>query len=111
NEMRGAFLRVVKPMKAWDTSAILFAPVSSSWWYYWNSAAGASDKAAWGGLDFLPWWLNEVAVSDQVEGSRSLDVFDVHAYIDSPDTSSYTLAQKEALALRITRDWWDSTYK
>src|SRR5581483_11021150 len=37
NEMRGAFLRVVKPMKAWDTSAILFAPVSSSWWYYWNS--------------------------------------------------------------------------
>lgn len=110
NEMRGTFLNVVKPMKAWDPNAQLFAPVSSSWWYYWNSAAGASDKAQWAGLDFLPWWLNEVAVMDQVEGSRSLDVLDVHSYIDSPDTSAYTLTQKQALALRISRDWWDPTY-
>ena len=62
------------------------------------------------GNDFLPWWLNEVYWQDQVAGTRSLDVFDIHAYPDTPDTSNYTLAQKRALALRIFRDYWDPTY-
>ena len=47
---------------------------------------------------------------DQFAGTRSLDVFDLHAYPDTPDTSAYTLAQKRALALRIFRDYWDPTY-
>ena len=110
NEMRGAFLKIVKPIRSWDPSGMLFAPVSSSWRYYWNSAAGASDKDAWAGMDFVPWWLNEVVVSDRVEGYRSLDVFDVHAYTDSPDTSILTPEQKQALTLRLTRDWWDPIY-
>ena len=37
-------------------------------------------------------------------------MFDIHAYPDTPDTSSYTLAQKRALALRIFRDYWDPAY-
>jgi hypothetical protein len=110
NEIRGTFLKEAKPIKAWDPNAVLFAPVSCCWWFYWNSAAGDGDKTANASIDFLPWWLNEVAISDRVEGFRSLDVFDVHAYTDSPDTSTYTLPQKQALTLRITRDWWDSTY-
>jgi Glycoside hydrolase family 44 len=110
HDLRGTFLKEAKVIKAWDPNAILFGPVSCCWWYYWNSAAGASDKAANASIDTLPWWLNEVALSDLVDGTHSLDVFDVHAYTDSPDTSSYTLAQKQALTLRITRDWWDPTY-
>jgi hypothetical protein len=39
-----------------------------------------------------------------------VDVFDIHAYPDTPDTSGYTLAQKRALALRIFRDYWDPTW-
>jgi hypothetical protein len=110
HELRGTFLKEAKVMKAWDPNAILFGPVSCCWWFYWNSAAGNSDKATYAGIDLLPWWLNEVAVSDRVDNFRSLDVFDIHAYTDSPDTSAYTLAQKQALALRITRDWWDPKY-
>jgi len=34
-----------------------------------------SDTSSHGGVDFLPWWLNEVAWSDKVAGNRSLDVF------------------------------------
>jgi hypothetical protein len=110
NEMRRTFLTEAKPMKAWDPQAVLFAPVSCCWWFYWNSDAGATDKATYAGIDFLPWWLNEIAINDRVDGYRSLDVFDVHAYTDSPDTTGYTPAQKQALTLRITRDWWDPTY-
>ena len=61
-------------------------------------------------MDFLPWWLNEVYWQDQLSGTRSVDVFDIHAYPDGPDTSGYTQAQKQALSLRIYRDYWDPTY-
>lgn len=110
DEMKNTFLTEARLVKTWDPAAVILDQVACCWWFYWNSAAGASDKTAHGGIDFLPWWLNEIAWADSIAGSRSLDVFDMHAYPDSPDYSSYTAAQKQALALRITRDWWDPTY-
>ena len=83
--------------------------MSCCWWFYWNGANN-NDKGAHAGVDFLPWWLNEVYWQDQLAGTRSVDVFDIHAYPDGPDTSHYTQAQKQALSLRIYRDYWDPTY-
>lgn len=110
DELRDTYLTEARALKNWDAQAVRFGPVSCCWWFYWNSAAGNSDKTAHAGMDFLPWWLNEVAWSDQIAGTRSIEAFDIHAYPDSPDTSSFTLAQKQALALRILRDWWDPVY-
>ncbi|MGA8224457.1 MAG: glycoside hydrolase family 44 protein [Candidatus Acidiferrales bacterium] len=109
-ELRDTFLTEARALKSWDAQAVRFGPVSCCWWFYWNSAAGNSDKTAHGSVDFLPWWLNEVVWSDEIAGTRSVDVFDIHAYPDTPDTSSFTLAEKQALALRILRDWWDPSY-
>lgn len=109
DELRDTYLRVARNLKTWDPKAIRLGPVSCCWWFYFNGANG-SDKAAHAGDDFLPWWLNEVALSDKVAGSRSLDYFDIHSYPDGPDTSGLTLAQKQALAVRIYRDYWDPTY-
>jgi fibronectin type 3 domain-containing protein len=109
-ELRDTYLTEARAVKGWDAQAVRFGPVSCCWWFYWNSAAGNSDKTAHAGIDFLPWWLNEVAWSDQVAGTRSIDAFDIHAYPDTPDMSSFTPAQKQALALRIFRDWWDPSY-
>lgn len=109
NELRDVYLDEARALKGWDPLAIRLGPVSCCWWFYWNGANG-NDKGAHAGIDFLPWWLNEVSWSDRVQGSRSLDVFDFHAYPDGPDTSSYTLAQKQVLALQIYRDYWDPTY-
>jgi hypothetical protein len=109
NEMRDTFIAESRALKGWDPAAIRLGPVSCCWWFYWNGANN-NDKGAHAGNDFLPWWLNEVYWQDKVEGTRSLDVFDIHAYPDTPDTSSYTLAKKRALALRIFRDYWDPTY-
>jgi hypothetical protein len=109
NEMRDTFIAESRALKGWDPAAIRLGPITCCWWFYWNGANN-NDKAAHAGNDFLPWWLNEVYWQDQVAGTRSVDVLDVHAYPDTPDTSGYTLAQKRALALRIFRDYWDPAY-
>lgn len=109
NELRDVYLTEARALKVWDPQAIRLGPVSCCWWFYWNGANN-NDKAAHAGIDFLPWWLNEVYWSDRIQGARSLDVFDFHAYPDGPDTSNYTLAQKQALAVQIYRDYWDPTY-
>jgi len=109
NEMRDTFLTESRAVKGWDPKAVRLGPVTCCWWFYWNGANG-SDKGAHAGVDFLPWWLNEVYWQDKIAGKRSVDIFDLHAYPDTPDTSSWTPAQKQALAVRIYRDYWDPTY-
>ncbi len=109
NEMRDTFVTEARNLKGWDPKAIRFGPVSCCWWFYWNGADG-NDKGAHAGVDLLPWWLNEVYWSDKVARTRSVDVLDVHAYPDGPDTSTWTQAQKQALTARIYRDYWDPTY-
>jgi hypothetical protein len=109
NEMRDTFVTEARKLKVWDPKALRLGPVSCCWWFYWNGANG-SDKGAHAGVDLLPWWLNEVFWEDKRDKTRSVDVLDVHAYPDSPDTSTWTAAQKQALAVRIYRDYWDPTY-
>ena len=109
DELANTYLTEATKLKSWDPEAVRLGPVSCCWWFYWNGANG-NDKNAHGGVDFLPWWLNQIYWQDQISGSRSLDIFDIHAYPDSPDTSSYTQAQKQALAVSIYRDYWDPTY-
>jgi hypothetical protein len=109
DEMRDTFLAESRALKGWDPNAIRLGPVSCCWWFYWNGANN-DDKAAHAGNDLLPWWLNEVYWQDKIAGTRSVDVFDLHAYPDLPDTSTFTLAQKRSLALRIFRDYWDPAY-
>ena len=108
-ELRNVFLAEASALKGWDPAAVRLGPVSCCWYFYWRSATGASDTASHGGVDFLPWWLNEVAWSDAVNGSRTLDLFDIHAYPDA-DTNGLTPAQKQAMAVKIYRDWWDPTF-
>ena len=109
DEMRDVFVAEARALNGWDPKAIRFGPVNCCWWYYWNGA-DPNDKGAHAGNDFLPWWLNEVYWRDQVDGTRSLDIFDVHAYPGGPNTSHYTKAQKRALTVRIFRDFWDPSY-
>jgi hypothetical protein len=109
NEMRDTFVTEARNLKGWDPAAMRFGPVSCCWWFYWNGANSA-DKGAHAGVDLLPWWLNEVYWEDKVAGVRSVDVLDVHAYPDGPDTSTWTYAQDQALTARIYRDYWDPTY-
>jgi hypothetical protein len=106
DELRDIYLTEAAKLKGWDAQAVRMGWVSCCWYFYWNSAAG--DKATHANIDFMPWWLNEVAWNDSINGARTLDIFDLHAY---PETSFSTFnTQAKALILRSTRDWWDPSY-
>jgi fibronectin type 3 domain-containing protein len=109
DELSNIYLTEAVNLKGWDPQAVRLGWVSCCWEFYWNSAAGGTDKSAHANIDFMPWWLNQIAWNDAVNSARSLDIFDVHAY---PETSSsgLTTAQAQALTLSSTRDWWDPTY-
>ena len=109
NELRDTYLSEARALKTWDPAAIRLGPVSCCWYFYWNLNSGTDNKSTHAGIDFLPWWLNEVAWSDAVAGTRSLDVFDIHAYPDA-DTGGLSQTQLQALATSIYRDWWDPTF-
>jgi hypothetical protein len=109
DELSSIYLTEARNLKGWDPQAVRLGPVSCCWWFYWNGA-NSNDKKNHADIDFLPWWLNEVYWQDQIAGSRSLDLFDIHAYPDTPDTSTYTLTQKQALGVSIYRDYWDPTF-
>jgi hypothetical protein len=64
NEIRDKYIEYASAVRAVAPQAQLLGPVSCCWHYYWNSAAGAPDKAKHSGQDFLPWFLDEVQRHD-----------------------------------------------
>ena len=98
-------------LREWDPNAIRFGPVTCCWNYFWTAGSSGDDKAAHAGIDFLPWWLNQINWLDRINGARTLDVFDVHAYVGpNIDTSKFTNAQKRAAAGMVYRTYWDPKY-
>ncbi|KAF7304371.1 Endoglucanase A [Mycena chlorophos] len=84
------------------------APSTCSWWYYWTSMVGFTDNAAHNNMDFLPWFLQEMAAEEKTSGQRLLDYLDIHYYFQ--DDTSANDADALALRLRMTRSLWDTTY-
>jgi len=98
-------------LKLWDPNAVRFGPVTCCWNYLWTSGPSGDDKAAHAGIDYAPWWLNQIYWLDQINGARTLDVFDVHAYVgDNVSTTGYTNSQLRAAAGKVYRTYWDPTY-
>jgi len=108
DELANMFENEGTGLKSWDPAAVRFGPVSCCWYFYWHDANG-TDRASHGGVDFLPWWLNQVKWMDTINGARTLDVFDIHAYAEA-NTSGFTTAQLQAAAASVYRDYWDPTY-
>src|SRR6266496_57700 len=109
DELRDTYLTEARNLKTWDPLAVRFGPVSCCWYFYWNLNSNSDNKSTHANMDFLPWWLNDVYWNDLIAGSRSLDAFDIHSYTDASG-SGLPLAQQQALALNITRDWWDPNF-
>jgi hypothetical protein len=108
DELANMFENEGSALKTWDPAAVRFGPVSCCWYFYWAPANG-TDRATHGGVDFLPWWLNQIKWMDTINGARTLDVFDIHAYAEA-NTSGLTPAQLQAAASSVYRDYWDPTY-
>ncbi|MEV5707752.1 glycoside hydrolase family 44 protein [Actinoallomurus sp. NPDC052274] len=70
------------------------------------------DKAAHGGEDLGPWYLDQMRAYEQAHGTRILDYFDIHLYPQQSGVSGSDPgdAATQALRLRSTRQLWDPTY-
>ncbi|HXN47491.1 MAG TPA: glycoside hydrolase family 44 protein [Bryobacteraceae bacterium] len=107
DELANLFEKEASNLKTWDPAAVRFGPVSCCWWFYWNVGPSGDDKGAHGGVDFLPWWLNQVYWLDKINGARTLDVFDIHAYADSGGTNGFNDQQLRAATAKVARYYWD----
>ena len=106
-------------VKAQDPKALLLGPDVSGWTYYWYSDLDRgtdnftthADRTAHGGMPFLPWWLGQIAQADRQNGSRSLDLLDVHYY---PQASKVFSESKDpatqALRIRSVHSLFDPNY-
>ncbi|MFR0359545.1 glycoside hydrolase family 44 protein [Streptomyces sediminimaris] len=69
------------------------------------------DRAAHGGVQFAPWYLQQMKAYQQAHGRRILDYFDEHIYPQQSGVSgSADDAATQALRLRSTRQLWDPSY-
>jgi hypothetical protein len=111
SEMATLFVEDGNHLKQWDPDAVRFGPITCCWNFYWSAGGDGDNREAHAGIDFLPWWLNHVYWEDQIHGSRSLDVFDLHAYVGANvETDKYTDSQKRAAAGSVYRTWWDPKF-
>jgi hypothetical protein len=98
-------------LKSWDPNAVRFGPITCCWNFLWSAGPSGDDKIAHAGIDYVPWWLNQIYWLDQINGARTLDVFDVHSYVGANvDTSKYTNSQLRAAAGMVYRTYWDPLY-
>jgi hypothetical protein len=96
-------------LKSWDPNAVRFGPVTCCYSFLWM--AGGGDRGAHAGIDFAPWWLNQINWLDQISGARTLDVFDMHAYFgDNVDNSKMTNPQLRTEVNKYVRTYWDPEY-
>ena len=99
-------------LKTWDPSAVRFGPITCCWNYLWSAGPTGDDKTAHAGIDYAPWWLNQIYWLDLINGARTLDVFDVHSYVgDNVDTTGFTNSQLRAAAGKVYRTYWDPLYE
>ncbi len=109
-------------VKAVDPTALVAAPEEWGWPGFFYSGAdqayrgshdyqGAPDKAAHGGMDFIPWLLDSLRRHDQQTGKRLLDVCTVHIYPQGGDSGDDVSPRIQAVRNRSTRALWDPAYK
>jgi glycosyl hydrolase family 44 len=103
-------------IKAQDTGAKVLGPAVWGWCaYFFSGADGCGpgpDRAAHGGEDFLPWYLDQAKAWETAHGTRLLDTLDVHYY---PQAGGVALTNDEsaatsALRLRTLKSLYDPTY-
>ena len=121
DEIKADTLAYSAAVKAADPTALVAGPEEWGWLGYFYSGAdqtyrnthgysGSPDKDAHGGMDAIPWLLDQIRKNDAVTGHRSLDVLSVHFYPQAGEFSEAADTQMTLLRNRSTRQLWDPNY-
>ncbi|MEV0005835.1 glycoside hydrolase family 44 protein [Micromonospora sp. NPDC050980] len=96
----------------WGLNSIFYSGLDQDTCSRTGCWSNPPDKAAHGGQDLGPWYLDRMREYEQQHGRRILDYFDVHLYPQQSGVSGSDAgdAATQALRLRSTRQLWDPTY-
>jgi hypothetical protein len=105
-------------IKSVDPGAQTLGPVQDGWTRYFFASYVDYDQASTdrndngGGMDFIPWYLQQMKAYQDQHAVRLLDYLDVHYY---PQSSGVTLvgaggAATKALRLRSVKSLYDANY-
>jgi hypothetical protein len=111
-------------VKSVDPNALVVGPEEWGWTGYflsgYDSQNGAkvnwdrskmADRQKMGGMDALPWYLQQLRRAGEKNGKRVLDVFTVHIYPQGGEFSDNVSRDMQLRRNRSTRALWDPNYK
>jgi hypothetical protein len=118
DEIYNAILAYGGMVKQVDPAAQVVGPEEWGWSNYIASARDAAlqqwwngpDRAAHGGMDYMPWLLKALGEQHARTGRRVLDVFSLHYYPQGGEYSNDTSAAMQRTRNRSTRSLWDPAY-
>jgi hypothetical protein len=121
-EIRDKIFDYAGKVKAVDPAALVAAPEEWGWSGYFYSGYdqqyGAQhnwtsfpDRAANGGMDYMPWLLSQLYQRATNTNQRLLDYFTLHCYPQSGEFSQTDVSTAmQLLRNRSTRQFWDTNY-
>ena len=122
-ELRDRIIETASMIKSVDRGALVLGPEEWGWSGYFHSGFdlqwGARhgwrqplpDRAANGGVPYLPWLLQQLRRAHERSGRRLLDVFSVHFYPQGGESSDDVSPAAQRLRNRSTRSLWDPGYQ
>ncbi len=121
-EIRDKILDYAAVVKSVDPNAAVLGPEEWGWsgYFYsgydqqYGSQHGWSylpDRAANGGMDYMPWLLSQLYQRATNNNQRLLDYFTLHCYPQSGEFSQTDVSSSmQLLRNRSTRQFWDTNY-
>ena len=121
DEIKNKIVDYGTKIRALDPGATLVGPEEWGWSGYFYSGydqqygglhgwSTLPDRNNHGGMDYLPWLLDQLHQYDVANGKRLLDVFTVHYYPQGGEYGSDTSTAMQLLRNKSTRALWDPTY-
>jgi hypothetical protein len=115
DELRDRTYAYASALKAVDPKAQTLGPVFWGWCAYFYSAADnckpGADRLSHGGMDLVPWYLQQMKLYETKNKVRILDYLDLHIYPQGEGVyGAKGSSATQALRLRSTRALWDRSY-
>ena len=121
DEIKNKIFDYAGKIKAVDPSALVVGPEEWGWSGYlfsgydqqYGSTHGWSslpDRNNHGGVDYLPWLLDQLRQNNATTGKRFLDIFTVHYYPQGGEFSDDVSSAMQLRRNRSTRSLWDPGY-
>ena len=121
DEVADKMIDYASHIKAADPNGLVVGPEEWGWLGYFysgldqqkaaqNNFTSFPDKAAHGGVDYIPYLLTRIRAAEQASGTRLLDALSVHYYPQSGETGESLAAAVQLLRNRSTRSLWDPNY-